>query len=44
MSRLARILMRRYDSGRLTLEAIADAWDYQYIEADEFGAIIGGAS
>ena len=44
MSRLARKIMRAYDAGRITLEAVADAWDYHYIDADEFGAIIGEAS
>ena len=41
---IGRILMRRYDERRLTLEAIVSAWDYRYIDADEFGAIIGRAS
>ena len=43
MSRTARKILRRYDAHRITLSAVAAAWESHVIDAAEFGAIIGEA-
>ena len=44
MSRIARKLLKAYDAHRITQSAVVSAWEYQIIDAAEFGAIIGEAS